>query len=164
MHLGYQELGYVQLYRRQFDSSVDNITRSVKLDPGNRGCLSDLAATLLYTGQPAAALDVLRPSFDPLNPGDEIDHWTAAAVNYTLENYKEAIRHLAAIREPRIGIRLVAASHAMLRERELADFHANFGKACTPGFQLGNWLPMLPIAERSQLRQYEEGLRSAGFT
>jgi tetratricopeptide (TPR) repeat protein len=163
-HIGHQELGYVQLYRRDFYSSVENIARGLELDSGNRGCISDLAATLLYTGRPADANDMLRPSFDRLNGGDEIDHWIAAGANYTLGNYKEAIRHLAAIRDPRIGTRLVASSHAMLNERELANFHANFGKACNPGFKLESWLTMLPIADPSQLRHYEQGLRSAGFT
>jgi DNA-binding SARP family transcriptional activator/tetratricopeptide (TPR) repeat protein len=160
---GYRELGACSLYVGHFDESLNALQQAERLNPQYADLLMDFAETLTHASEPASALTKINRAIElnPLCP----DHywWTAASANFQLHQYEDAITCMQKMRDKSPAYRLLAASWAMLGEREKAAEYVRKTKNIHPDFSVGDWMSIVPIRNAAQRKHYEEGLRKAGF-
>jgi hypothetical protein len=70
---------------------------------------------------------------------------------------------MQSMRDQTPAYRLLAASWARLGEREQAAEYVRKVMEVHPDFSVSSWLTILPIKDRHYERDYEQGLREAGF-
>jgi tetratricopeptide (TPR) repeat protein len=159
----FKELGVSQLYLGQIDESLDALQKAERINPNYADVLYSHADTLVHAAQPQQALDKVLSAIEinPLAPDTYL--WTAAGASFFLGSYEEALRYIAKMQDARPADRLAAACWGMLgdiararrcRLRVLKD---------NPGFNLEQWLKMVPAKEDWQRQHYRDGLLKAGF-
>jgi DNA-binding SARP family transcriptional activator/TolB-like protein len=161
---GYRELGLCRLYTWRFDESLEAYSEGERLNPQHADLLHDYADALLHSGQADEALVKVKKAMqlNPLCP----DHywWTAASIYYAASEYRLAIESISRMRNRTPSLRLLAMSHAMLGEIEDARRYKRKAMEINPNFSLEKWIKILPLRSATAVRQYEKGLRLAGFT
>src|SRR6185369_5107551 len=113
--------------------------------------------------EPQAALEKVKLAIElnPLCP--DYYWWIAAGSNFHLHLYSEAIDCVSRMRDQTPAYRLLAASWARLGQREQARAYVRKVMDIHPDFRVSNWLSILPIRDPTYERDYEQGLREAGF-
>jgi tetratricopeptide (TPR) repeat protein len=160
---GYRELGICSLFAGRFDESLQALAQGEACNPQYADLVSDFADALTHACEPAEALAKIRSAIElnPLCP----DHywWTAGGANFHLQRYREAIGAMSHMSDPSPAFRLLAASWAMLGEREQAAKYVRKTKEIHPDFTVNGWLSILPIRDPKFAQHYEHSLRVAGF-
>jgi tetratricopeptide (TPR) repeat protein len=98
---------------------------------------------------------------NPLCPGRY--RWCEGTIHYQLEHYDAAIEALSRMADRSPAYKVLAASWAMLGETGKAREFTRKVMRIYPDFTVDKWLSMVPIRDPRLKRQYEEGLRLAGF-
>lgn len=160
---GYRELGVVKLYQRQYDESIDFLSKAEELSPNYANILASFADTLVQASQPAEGLEKIKAAIDlnPLAP-DEY-YWTAAGASYSLEKYEDALGYIDRMKDKLPADRLAAASWGMLGNAKKAKQFVASTFEVHPDFSLEKWMSIVPFREEWQKVHYLEGLKSAGF-
>jgi DNA-binding SARP family transcriptional activator/TolB-like protein len=160
---GYRELGNCTLFVGRFDESLRAFELAELHNPQHADLLADLADALSHACEPAAALEKITKAIDlnPLCP----DHywWAAGGANFHLRRYAEAIESMSHMNDPSPAFRLLAASWAMLGEREQAAKYVRKATEIHPDFSVNGWLSILPTKNPEFAQHYERSLREAGF-
>jgi tetratricopeptide (TPR) repeat protein len=160
---GYRELGNCTLFVGRFDESLRAFELAEQRNPQHADLLADLADALSHACEPAAALQKIEKAIElnPLCP----DHywWAAGGANFHLRRYGDAIACMSRMRDQSPAYRLLAASSAMLGERERAAEYVQKTKDIHPDFSVNGWLSILPIRDSEYAQHYAQGLREAGF-
>ena len=160
---GYRELGVCKLYRGEFDESLMNLDQAEQRNPQFADLLNDSADALTHTCDFPAALQKITKAIE-LNPLCPDQYWWAAAgANYHLQRYHNAIECMGHMRDQSPAFRLMAASWAMMGERERAQTFVKKAKEIHPDFTISGWLSIVPIQDPYYRQHYEQGLREAGF-
>jgi DNA-binding SARP family transcriptional activator len=162
-HRGFQALGNVQLYYKKFDKSVENLRHSMRLNPIDLDVQVNLADALVSNGCPEEGIRLLAASKLLGRRGEDCDHWMLAGAHYYGGNYRAALGEIANMRNRAPALRLSAAAHAMLGDRILANRARTELMEFNPGFNLSQWLSIIPLRDRTFVRHYSDGLRMAGF-
>jgi predicted Zn-dependent protease len=162
-HRGFQTLGNVQLYHKKFDKSVENLRHSMRLNPIDLDVQVNLADALVSNGCPEEGIRLLAASKLLGRRGEDCDHWMLAGAHYYGGNYRAALGEIANMRNRAPALRLSAAAHAMLGDRILANRARTELMEFNPGFNLSQWLSIIPLRDRTFVRHYSDGLRMAGF-
>jgi tetratricopeptide (TPR) repeat protein len=162
-HRGFHTLGYVQLYSKKFDKSVENLRRSMRLNPIDLDVQVDLADALISNGRPDEGIRLFSRSSLLGRRGADNDHWILAGGYYHSGNYRAALDEILNMQNPAPALRLSAAAHAMLGERVVANRLRAELMEYNPGFNLAQWLTIIPSNDPAFVRQYSDGLRMAGF-
>jgi DNA-binding SARP family transcriptional activator/tetratricopeptide (TPR) repeat protein len=160
---GYRELGACTLYTARFDECLEAFGQAEARNPQFADLLVDFGDALIHACEPAVGIEKIRHaiSLNPLCP----DHywWAAGGANFHLHRYQDAIDSIQSMRDQTPAYRLLAASFARLGERERAAEYVRRVMEIHPDFSVNGWLSILPIRDRQYERDYEQGLREAGF-
>jgi DNA-binding SARP family transcriptional activator/TolB-like protein len=160
---GHRELGVSKLYAGRFDESVEALSEGERRSPQFADLLNDFADAYSHTCDFPAALEKITKAIElnPLCP----DHywWTSAGANYHLQRYDAAIGAMRHMRDQSAAFRLMAASYAMLGDKEQARSFVKKAKDIHPDFKISGWLSIVPIQDPIYAKHYEQGLREAGF-
>jgi predicted Zn-dependent protease len=162
-HRGFHTLGYVQLYSKKFDKSIENLRHSMRLNPIDIDVQVDLADALISNGHPEEGIRLIRGSRLLGRRGADYDHWILAGAYYHSGDCRAAVDEIANMQNPAPALRLSAAAHAMIGERVVANRLRTELMEYNPGFNLAQWLTIIPCNDRAFVRQYSDGLRMAGF-
>ena len=160
---GYRELGACNLYAGRFDESLAMMAEAELRNPQFADLLLDFGDALTHACQPDEALKKITHAIvlNPLAP--DYYWWIAAGANYHLHRYREAIELIHRMRDQTPAFRLLAASWARLGERGKATEYVRKVLDIHPDFSVSNWLSILPIRDPQYEKDYEDGLREAGF-
>lgn len=160
---GFRELGVCHLYLGRFDESLEAFGEAEAKNPRYADLLMDYADALTHACEPAASLEKITAAIE-LNPLCPDSYWWAAAgANFYLQRYSEAKNCLSRMRDGSPAYRLLAASCAMLGDREGADEYVRRAKEIHPDFRVSEWLAFVPIRDPAYRKHYEDSLRLAGF-
>ncbi len=160
---GFRELGACTLYTSRFDESLEALRNAEERNPQFADLLMDYTDALVHACEPVTALQKIERAIE-LNPLCPDSYWWAAGgANYQLQDYQAAIRCLLRMRDQTPANRLLAASHAMLGERETARDYVRRANETHPDFSVSGWLSIVPLKDRRYADLYEQGLREAGF-
>ncbi len=160
---GYRVLGLCNIYTRRFDESLEAFSLAERRNPQHADLLMDFADALQHSCEAPSALQKIDRAIE-LNPlAPDSYWWTAGDVNFQLERYSDAIASMSRMRDQSPAFRLIAASWAMLGEKEKARDYVRMAKEIHPDFSVSAWLSILPIRDPAFARRYEQGLRQAGF-
>lgn len=160
---GYRELGVCNLYAGRFDESLAALSSAEERNPQFADLLMDYSDALLHAGEAGAALRKLTQAIEmnPLCP--DTYWWAAGGANYQLHRYRDAVECLSRMRDQSAVYRLLAASWAMLGERDRAREFVRKTRDIHPDFSVGGLLSHIPFRDPTYAKHYEHGLREAGF-
>ena len=160
---GHRALGFVHLFGRAYEASLDAYEKADRLNPHHPDLLIEHALALAFTGDLAGArLKIAEAT--RLNPLPSDHHlWAAASTHYLSSAYRDVIEVGCAMRSPSVAFRLMAASHARLGERETAYQVMRKVIEIHPDFSIERFMRGSPIRDEALARFCAEGLRLAGF-
>lgn len=160
---GFRELGVCNAYLGRFDEGLEALARGEQCHPQYADLLSDAADAYVHACEPEKALEKITRAIE-LNPLCPDTYWWAAGgANFQLDNYAKAIECLSRMREQAPAYRLLAASCAMLGDREQAERYAAMTRESHPDFEISAFLSAVPFRDAKIVKKYEHGLREAGF-
>ena len=160
---GYGELGFVHLYRKEHDASIDAYERARSLNPNDADLLSDMADALAHAGKSEESIELLNRAMrlNPFFPDQYL--WHLGGAHYNLKQYDEVIKNVQKMHNPIEGRRLLAASYAQLGRLDEAREQARLLLEAHPNFSLDHWSSILPDRLEEETMHYVEGLKKAGL-
>ena len=160
---GYRELGVAKTFQGASDESLEALELAEALNPNHAGIIADQAEALIYSSRPDLALRKIESAIalNPLSPDSYF--WIASAASYMLGCFEAALGYIDRMADSRLADRISAASWAMLGDKNRAGFFVRRVHNTNPGFDIDNWLSVVPFKEQWQRDIYREGLRRAGF-
>lgn len=160
---GYRELGVAKTFQGASDESLEALELAEALNPNHAGIIADQAEALIYSSRPDLALRKIESAIalNPLSPDSYF--WIASAASYMLGCFEAALCYIDRMADSRLADRISAASWAMLGDKNRAGFFVRRVHDTNPGFDIDNWLSVVPFKEQWQRDIYREGLRRAGF-
>jgi adenylate cyclase len=161
---GHARVGFVSLYQKKFEASINAYQRALQLNPNDAEVISDLADTYAHSGRSDEAVDLLKKAMhlNPFYPDEYL--WNLGGAYYNLKQYQHAINVVEQMNNPTEGSRILAASYAQLGQLDLARDYARKTLSAHPGFSLEQWGKMLPDKYPDETTHFIEGLRKAGLT
>lgn len=160
---GFGELGFVHLYRKAHDTSLNAYKRALSLNPNDADLLSDFADALAHAGSSEEAIRQLERAMrlNPYYPDQYLRHLGGAY--YNLKEYDLVIETVVKMNNPTEGQRLLAASYAQLgrmsEARDIVEKH----RQVHPDFSPEHWSKVVPDRNEADVVHYYEGLKKAGF-
>ena len=156
-------LGWVALYRRNHDRSLEAYRRAMQLNPSDADILSEYADALKHSGFAADSVPLFERAIR-LNPYAS-DHYLKdlADAHFFLGDYETAVRTIHRMRRPHLSNRILAASYALLGDLAAAQRTAEAIRRAYPGFSVQGWIPSVPDRYPSDTERFVEGLRRAGL-
>lgn len=159
----FRELGFISLYRRRFDESLDLFQEAQNLNPSDADVLVDYSDALSHAGDLDKALDLGLAAFklNPLPP----DHyyWILGSTYYVRQEYSKAIDTIDPVRTKHATARLLAASHAMAGEIPAARKYAAIVRESFPDFRSEDIRYFVPDRDPAHAELLIHGLRLAGL-
>jgi TolB-like protein/DNA-binding SARP family transcriptional activator len=158
-------LGWVALYRRDHDRSLEAYEHAMDLNPSDADVLAEYADALKHSGEPDAAVPLFERAIR-LNPY-AADHYLKDLVHthYVREDYEAAIRTVRRMRRKNTILRTLAASQAMLglddEARETVRLLREVGHG--PMLPAEDWVTMIPDRDASYTARLLEGMKRAGL-
>lgn len=161
---GYAGVGFVSLYQKNHDDSINAYQRALKLNPNDADVMADLGDTYAHAGRAGDAVELLKKAMhlNPFYPDEYL--WNLGGAYYILKDYEEAIRVIKQMNNPSEGSRILAASYGQLGRLEEARHHASKTLEAHPDFSLDQWKTMMPDKFAHDSEHFVEGLRKAGLT
>jgi tetratricopeptide (TPR) repeat protein len=160
---GFGELGFARLYEKRHDESIMAYERAQQLNPNDADILAEMADALTYWGDAPRAVELLKRAIrlNPFHPDWYL--WYLGEAYFHLGDYAGAVATLNLMRDRSEAHRLLAASHALLGQDELARFHAQQVLVVHPNFSIEHWRTVPPDKDPAALEIFIEGLRRAGL-
>jgi adenylate cyclase len=160
---GYGELGFVHLYRKEHEASINAYRRARSLNPNDADLLSDMADALAHYGRSEESIELLERAtrLNPFYPDQYL--WHLGGAYYNLKRYEDVITTVQKMHNPIEGRRLLAASYAQLGRMTEAHEEARLLLEAHPNFSLEHWSKILPDRLEDETSHYVEGLRKAGL-
>ncbi len=160
---GFGELGYVHLYRKDHDASIQSYQRALALNPNDADMHSDYADALAHSGDNETAITHLQQAMrlNPYFPDQYL--WHLGGAYYNLRRYEDVIETVNKMNNPTEGQRMLAASHAQLGNMEMARLIADKHREAHPNFSLQRWAKVMPDRLEDDTQHFVEGLKKAGF-
>ena len=160
---GYGELGFVSLYRKDHDGSIEAFDTALKLNPNDTDILSNMADAYAHSGKSEEAIDLLRRALllNPFYPDQYL--WYLGGAFFNLKRYEDVIATVNRMHSPTEGRRLLAASYAYLGDMEKAKLQAEKVLEAYPNFSLDHWFKVVPDKFPEETEHFVEGLRKAGL-
>ncbi len=161
---GYGELGFVNLYRKEHESSLASFEKALQLNPNDTDVMSNMGDALAHCGRSEEAIPVLERALvlNPFYPDQYL--WYLGGAYFNLKRYDEAIKTLKKMNSPAEGRRLLAASYAYLGKKDDASFQASKVLEAYPNFNLKHWEAVQPDIYPEDTEHFVHGLRLSGLT
>ncbi len=161
---GYGELGFVNLYRKEHESSLSAFETALKLNPNDTDIMSNMADALAHCGRSEEAITLLNRSLllNPFYPDQYL--WYLGGAYFNLKQYENAVATLKRMNSPAEGRRLLAACYAYMGKKEEAKFQASKVLEAYPNFKLEYWQKVQPDVNPEDTEHFVQGLRLAGLT
>ncbi len=158
-----RELGTISMYLGKFDNSLEYFDQGESINPQHADLLADYADALTHYGDLHMALEKIEQAIahNPLAP--DYYYWVGAGTLHSLDRHTDAISFLERMKNPRAAARLMAASWAMLGEKEKATEYRNYALEDSPTFRIDEWTKSVCLRVPEQRAKYEASLREAGF-
>lgn len=160
---GFGELGFVNLYRKEHESSLASFETALRLNPNDTDIMSNMGDALAHCGRSEEAIPILQKALvlNPFYPDQYL--WYLGGAYFNLKNYDEAIRTLKKMNSPVEGRRLLAASYAHLGRNKDAKAQAAKVMEAYPNFSLKHWEAVQPDIYPEDTEHFVKGLRLAGL-
>jgi adenylate cyclase len=160
-------LGYVYLYRNQFDAAVKALERAVSLSPSYADGYALLALIKNNLGHAEDAIRLIEKGMD-LNPFYSWDYlYNLGRAHYALGHYERAVQYLQQALErneipgqPRL---FLLASYVQLGQQDDAEWEVVQLEISHPEFTLSHLQQVLPITDTELRDKLVSDLRSAGL-
>ncbi|MBB3593880.1 DNA-binding SARP family transcriptional activator/tetratricopeptide (TPR) repeat protein [Rhizobium sp. BK529] len=159
----YRELGFVALYRRRFEESLEMFEQARELNPNDADILADYADALLHNAEFDKALELSKAAFklNPLPP--DYYYWNLGGIHFDREEYEEAIEALEPVKTKQATARLLAASHAMAGDLKKAQKYAQVVLENFPDFRSEDIRHFIPDREQVHTNRLIHALQLAGL-
>jgi Flp pilus assembly protein TadD len=159
-----REIGHAALYLHDLEGASLHFEAAYDLAPNHADLLVDQADALTHLSRhDEAEAKISRAlSLNPLAPDDY--YWIAGAVSFFRGEYKEALSRLSAMQSPGLALRLMAASAAMLNDRETATSYRDQALERDPTFTIDKWKSLYPSPNHDDTARYLNALILAGFS
>ncbi|HLH89064.1 MAG TPA: winged helix-turn-helix domain-containing tetratricopeptide repeat protein [Xanthobacteraceae bacterium] len=162
-------LGYVHLYARRFEDSLQEFEQALRLNPNFSLAQGYYGLTLAYCSRPEEAIVAARRALrlSPRDPYAAVYDGIAGYAQYVGRNYADAIR-LARDGIRRRGDfvgahRVLTAALGMAGQRELAAAALVELRRAQPNISLAWIARQMPIRDAAEMEHYLEGFRRAGL-
>ncbi|MFT6302058.1 MAG: adenylate cyclase [Granulosicoccus sp.] len=160
---GYGELGFVNLYRKEHESSLASFETALRLNPNDTDIMSNMGDALAHCGRSEEAIPILQKALvlNPFYPDQYL--WYLGGAYFNLKHYDEAVKTLKRMNSPSEGRRLLAASYAYLGKQQEAENQAAKVMEAYPNFDLTHWEAVQPDIFPEDTEHFVNGLRLAGL-
>ncbi|MHC4784131.1 MAG: adenylate/guanylate cyclase domain-containing protein [Planctomycetota bacterium] len=160
-------LGYVYMYRNQFDKAIEALERSVSLSPSYADGYAMLALINNNLGHAEEAIRLIEKGMK-LNPYYSWDYlYNLGRAYYALGDYQKATEYLQQAMErneaPRVLRLFLIASLVQLNRLEDAEWEVMQLEVTNPEVTLSHLNAVLVIADTELLNRLTDDLRSAGL-
>ena len=165
--LGHRMLGWILLWKKQFERAVAEARRAIELDPNFAEGYSRLATILHFADPSEEAIGFAQKAMrlDPHYPSNYLLHLGQAY--YSMGQYEKAIAELkrAVTRNPNNAPahRWLAAIFGQLGRNDEAQAEVAEIVRLSPGASVQRWRHRVPYKDRAILEQFIDGLRKAGL-
>ncbi|WP_246642554.1 BTAD domain-containing putative transcriptional regulator [Rhizobium croatiense] len=159
----YRELGFVALYRRRFDESLEYFQQAQDLNPNDADILADYADALCHYGDFDKALDLNKAAFklNPLPP--DYYYWNRGGIHFDRGEYQQTIEALEPVKSKQATARLLAAAHAMAGDVKKAGTYAKVVLENFPDFRSEDIRHFVPDRDPRYTETLIHGLHLAGL-
>jgi adenylate cyclase len=159
-------LGYVHLYRNQFEEAAAALEHAVSLSPSYADGYALLALIKNNLGHGEDAIRLLEKGME-LNPHYSWDYlYNLGRARYTLGHYKQASEYLQEALErnetPSYPRLFLIASYVQLGQQDDAEWEAMQLDISHPEITLSHLRQTLPISDTELMDRFVNDLRSAG--
>jgi adenylate cyclase len=163
----YWALGYVYLFRKQYDEAAEAAKQAVALSPNYADGYGLLAFINNFQGHAEDAIRYIRKAM-ALNPYYTYEYpWNLGRAYYMLGRYPEAIEALQDAIEHNEGVlypRLfLAASYVRLGQQDDAEWEIEQVEITNPDTTLTHLANTFPIKNEDEMNTFLEDLRKAGL-
>jgi adenylate cyclase len=160
-------LGYVYLYRNQFDKAVEALEQAISLSPSYADAYALLALIKNEMGQANEAIRLIEKGME-LNPHYSWDYlYNLGRANYAVGRYEQAVEFLQQalarnefVAQPRL---FLAASFVQLGQLDDAEWEIEQVKTSFPEFTLSKLRTIFPITDRALEKKFTADLSKAGL-
>ncbi|CAN7468910.1 hypothetical protein LJR016_003100 [Devosia sp. LjRoot16] len=159
-----REIGHATLYLHDLAGARELFEAAHEFAPNHADLLVDQADVLTHLSRhDEAEAKISRAlSLNPLAPDDY--YWIAGAVSFFRGEYRQALTRLSAMESPGLALRLMAASAAMLHDKQAAAAYREQALARDPGFTVEKWQSLYPAPNPDDTAHYLNALLLAGFS
>jgi adenylate cyclase len=160
------QLGMVLILKGQHDAAIAEFERAFALNPNFID--SRFAMALIYTGDPARAINVLETNsrLDPFQQPLNSFGWMGLA-NYMLKRYSEAVRWFrectSRLPNKQMSHLWLASTYAQLGQLEEARKEAAEVLRINPGFTIESWKRLAVYKDPKDAEHRLDGARKAGL-
>jgi pentatricopeptide repeat protein len=160
--LGHWISGVVALYQRDFDLSLRRFSDAEILSPNSADLLVEHADALSHLGQPDEGWQKFERAID-INPMPP-DHywWAGASIAFVQKNLASTIALCSRLKNDEPVLRLLAASHGLMGELEVARAYGRRLSELYPGQGAEQMFKIAPDRSPEVLERFLAGLRLAG--
>jgi TolB-like protein/DNA-binding winged helix-turn-helix (wHTH) protein/Flp pilus assembly protein TadD len=160
-------LGYIYLYRNQFEEAVEALERAISLSPNYADGYALLALIKNNLGQAEDAIRLIKKGMD-LNPHYSWDYlYNLGRAHYALGEYKQATEYLQHALERNEGARaariFLVASYVQLGQQDEAEWEIMQLEVSDPAWTLSHLKRAWPISDTALMDRLISDLRSAGM-
>lgn len=160
-------LGYVYMYRKQFDLAVEVLEQAVSLAPSYADGYALLALIKNNLGEAEDAISLIKKGIE-LNPYYSWDYlYNLGRANYALGRFEEAKNYLLQAMErnqaPGVNRVFLIASLVQLGDLEDAEWEIMQLETSHPQYSLSNLSQVLPITDQVLRDRLNDDLRTAGM-
>jgi len=156
-------LGFVHLYRRDFDRAITGYERAMALNSNDADFLAQMSASLVYLGQPEKSIAQIKKAMR-MNPRHPSWYWNVLGrAYYHLGQYKEALAKLQQDNNPSFFVhRTLAAVYVRLNRLEAARAEVSKLLEKNPHHTLKS-VKLLPYKDENRRERLINDLRKAGL-
>ena len=160
-------LSEVFLWRKQYDRSIEEIEKVIRIAPNNADALASLGGVLCWAGNPEEAIRIVNQAMH-LNPFSPVWYeWTLGHAYFLTGQLEKAISALRKVmdRNPNFlpAYAYLAAGYAELGKEEEARIEAAGLERLSPYISFEDWRKRLPYKDPEVLERFFNDLKKAGI-
>jgi adenylate cyclase len=163
----HQLIGYIFWARKEHGKAIDQLKRSIIINPNNDGAYVNLGMAYYSSNRPLEGIEYINKALklDPLPPSDSlVQLGIAYAVAEEYEKAIEAFRKSVEIDSGNFFSHIgLAGTYAALDREEEARAEAKKVISINPNFSLDKFLKVLPFENPVFLKRFGDFLRKAGL-
>lgn len=163
----YWALGFVQLFRHEYQQAEEAALQSVKLSPNYADGYGLLAFISNWRGKPEDSINYINKAIE-LNPYYTYDYpWNLGLAYYSMGQYENAVENLKKALDRNETVLLprlfLAASYIMLNRKEDAEWEIEQVEIHRPSATLSMLTNTVPFENKARVNTLIEPLRKAGL-